>query len=52
MKFKRFKTFTFNVPGTEQQTHQGIGVGLSTADSLASAIGGRIFVNSNEHLGN
>ena len=51
---KRFKTFAFNVSGEEQlkDMHQGIGIGLSTADSLAGALGGRVFVNSGQHEGN
>jgi len=28
--------------------NQGVGVGLSTADSLASALGGRVNVNSTQ----
>ncbi len=50
---KRFKTFAFDVSGQEQlkDMQQGIGIGLSTADSLASALGGRVFVTSSEHLG-
>ena len=51
---KRFKTFAFEVSGKDQlkDMHQGIGIGLSTADSLAGALGGRVLVNSVEHSGN
>lgn len=51
---KRFKTFAFNVSGEEQlkDMHQGIGIGLSTADSLAGALGGRVFVTSAHHIDN
>ena len=30
---------------------RGIGIGLSTADALAGALGGRLFVNSSENEG-
>jgi len=32
--------------------HQGVGIGLSTADSLASALGGRISVISTAYQEN
>lgn len=33
-------------------SNKGIGIGLSTADSLAGALGGRVFVTSSQYLGN
>lgn len=32
----------------QQNMKQGIGIGLSTADALAGALGGRLYVNSSE----
>jgi len=32
--------------------NQGIGIGLSTADSLAGALGGRVLVTSEHHIDN
>lgn len=41
---RRFKTFAFGVveEGETNDMKQGIGIGLSTADALASALGGRV----------
>ena len=52
-RHKHFKTFAFSYSGSEQHKdmQQGIGIGLSTADSLANSLGGRVFVSSTQFLG-
>ena len=41
---RRFKTFAFSKAGTNQikSENHGVGIGLSTADSLSRALGGEV----------
>lgn len=51
-KLRRFKTFTYGVADKDMSMDmkQGIGIGLSTADALAGALGGRVYVTSTEQI--
>lgn len=52
LRNRKFKTFAFSKAGSNQvkSETEGVGVGLSTADSLTTALGGTFSVKSNQSL--